>query len=89
MVKCLDEICLNSIELQLIGYSLADPSRYVIEIVVFTANTKDGYGERIFEVCKVILFVFLFYSLFCHGPALQLFSQYYQLTIVKAAKIEN
>ena len=61
MVKCLGEIRLNSIELQLIGYSLADPSRYVIEIVVFTANTEDGYGERIFEVCKVILCFFVLF----------------------------
>ena len=54
VVKCLGKIRLNSVELQLIGYSWADPSRYAIEIVVFTVNTKDGYGERIFEVCKVI-----------------------------------
>ena len=49
-----DQIQLNSMELQLIGYSWPEPTRHTIELVVFTVNKEDGYGERIVEVCKII-----------------------------------
>ena len=49
----------HSVELQLVGYSWPDPSRYVIEFVVFTGNEEDGYGERIVEVRKIIFRCFI------------------------------
>ena len=56
MAKFTDEILLNSVELQLIGYSWSDPSRYTIEFVVCTTNTDDNiYSERIFEVLEMKL----------------------------------
>lgn len=44
----------HSVELQLVGYSWPDPSRYVIEFVVFVGTEEDGYGEQIVEVRKII-----------------------------------
>lgn len=56
MVKFAGIIRLNSVELQLTGYSWSDPSRYAIEFVVFTANTyNDVYSEYVFEVREMKL----------------------------------
>ena len=47
-----DTARLNSIDLQLVGYSWPDPTRHAIEFVVFAISNEDDYGERIIEVDK-------------------------------------
>ena len=59
IVKYENEIRLNSIELQLIGYSWPDPTRHAVEFVLFTVNKGDDYTEKI---CEVILFLNWLYS---------------------------
>ena len=54
MLDTKNNIEINSMELQLIGYSWPEPTRHTIELVVFTINKEDGYGERIVEVRKII-----------------------------------